>query len=895
MNPVRRTLGVIIRFLVVWFVDMISVLVTAWILPGIAIQSSDSASTLVVAAAAAFVLGVVNLLVRPLLLLLALPFGSLALLGIGFFVNAITLKITAGLLPGFQVDSWIAAFAGGFVVSAVNTVITSAISIDDADSFYQGLVERLAKRQSFPDANDQSRGLVMLEIDGLSYWHLKKALEDGLLPTLTAMMEEDGYQVSRVDCGLPSQTSACQAGIMFGDNHDIPAFRWYDKDRQKLFVSSKDAAEINARYAQGRGLMHGGTSVNNMLDGDATKSLLTLSTLRTGTPEEKKRRADDIYLLLVNPYFLMRSIVLLLGDAILEVYQGLKQRARNVQPRLNRLAHFYPVARAATVTFLRDVGAYLVTLDVIRGTPSVYTTWPGYDEVAHHSGPWTHDAFDVLERYDHTVARIRDIIRRKAPRPYDLILLSDHGQSFGATFKQRYGVSLHEFIEQQMPQGTTVSLTTGGDDGSIGLTAVAGELDNIQQQGVGGRVGGAIIKGGQAALQADAETRGNAQTAVPANVTVCGSGNLGQVYFDLHPRRLTRNELDAAYPGMFDALVAHEGIGVAVAYADDGAPIAWGKQGSRNLHTGAVRGEDPLKMYGDPDLRAAQVRRVADFPHSGDIMVVSTVYPDGTVAAMEELIGSHGGMGGEQTDAFIFHPADMAVPETTNSVDMYHILNAQRGLPPRPPKPPVAKPSEVNPRAPATLLRGLKQVGKWLGLAVRAISLDRSAFRAIAADATMTGPALLIGLLSLAVALLADRTGAPLTSALERLGHWLFTLLAIYFTGQMLTRGKRGQGSRPTFAQVFRALGFAQGAYIFLLLAFVPALAPVALLLSTVINFFATWVGAAEVHDIRRGWRTLLFPVVTIIVVMVVVFIATVLLQGLAFSLETLGQGLGLR
>jgi hypothetical protein len=129
---------------------------------------------------------------------------------------------------------------------------------------------------------------------------------------------------------------------------------------------------------------------------------------------------------------------------------------------------------------------------------------------------------------------------------------------------------------------------------------------------------------------------------------VCGSGNLGQIYFDLYPRRIKRNELDEAYPGLVAALVQHEGIGVVVVADEAGVPLALGKKGQRNLHTGQVRGEDPLKMYGDPDFRAAQVRRVADFPSVGDIMVLSTVYPDGTVAAMEELIGSHGGMGGSR-------------------------------------------------------------------------------------------------------------------------------------------------------------------------------------------------------------------------------------------------------
>jgi hypothetical protein len=73
-----------------------------------------------------------------------------------------------------------------------------------------------------------------------------------------------------------------------------------------------------------------------------------------------------------------------------------------------------------------------------------------------------------------------------------------------------------------------------------------------------------------------------------------------------------------------------------------------------------------------------------DFPSAGDLWVISTLYPDGTVAALEELVGSHGGVGGEQTDAFIFHPADLAVPETRNSIDVFHILNSYRPQPPQP-------------------------------------------------------------------------------------------------------------------------------------------------------------------------------------------------------------------
>ena len=99
-----------------------------------------------------------------------------------------------------------------------------------------------------------------------------------------------------------------------------------------------------------------------------------------------------------------------------------------------------------------------------------------------------------------------------------------------------------------------------------------------------------------------------------------------------------------------------------IGYEDDFNPVAFGKRGARNLHTGDIVGEDPLMPFGDVELRAGQLRRLADFENSGDLILNSTLFPDGTVAALEELIGNHGGLGGEQTDAYMFHPGDMQIP-----------------------------------------------------------------------------------------------------------------------------------------------------------------------------------------------------------------------------------------
>lgn len=892
MDFIRTLAHLVLRLIVVWVVDALSLLATDAILPGFTIRGDGSTPGLVIAAAAAFMLGLTNAVIRPVILILALPFGFFIVFAAGLVVNAVVLLITTRLMPGFQIDGLFTAVFGGIVISAVNTVLTSLITVDDQDSFYQGLVERLARRQPFKDDGQPGRGLVMAEIDGLSHGHIQKAVALGYMPTVRRLIQENNYRLSRVDCGLPSQTSACQAGIMFGDNDDIPAFRWFDKDRRKLYVSGKDAPEINARYSKGHGLMRGGSSINNMMAGDAEKSILTLANVTTGSPREKSRRADDIYLLMLNPYFFMRTMVLCFGDIAVEIWEGLQQRLRDETPRLNRLSHFYPILRAATTVFMREVAAYLAILDIIRGSPAIYLTWPGYDEVAHHSGPGSDDAFRTLQQFDRVIARFIDIIVRKGARPYELIVLSDHGQSYGATFHQRYGLELREFIEQHLPRGARVVQTSGGDDGTIAMSSMSAEMDNIQAQSAGGRVGRAVVKRGQALVQRSLEAQPSAAEIESAGVTVCGSGNLAQVYFDLQPRKLTLAELDAALPGLVGALASHAGIGFVVGYDDDLAPIAIGAGGRRNLRSGEVTGIDPLLPYASDlspvELRSEQVRRVADFPHAGDLIVNSAVFPDGTVAAMEELIGNHGGLGGEQTDAFLLHPADLAVPETRNSTDLFALLNARRSLPMTRPdlaaQPPATE--AVRPWALSNMRRGLSQVKTWLSRAARVLTLDRQAFRDIAADAYMLAPALLIILISELLISLNSADGFDPADFATRLVSFPLGILAAYGAARLL-------GGKASYTATLQVAGFAGSAYIFELLGFIPGIAAIGHFVAMAVAFFANWVGTAEAHRLH-GWRTFVLPVVIVLVATASVVVVNILVAGAVFSLNPFARELGL-
>ena len=103
-NTVKTVVLYLVRILVLWVVDALSLLATAWLLPGMTISAVGDMPATLVAVSAALLLAIVNLLIRPVILLLARPLGWIALFVVGFLVNAVALWMTAWLLPGFDVD-----------------------------------------------------------------------------------------------------------------------------------------------------------------------------------------------------------------------------------------------------------------------------------------------------------------------------------------------------------------------------------------------------------------------------------------------------------------------------------------------------------------------------------------------------------------------------------------------------------------------------------------------------------------------------------------------------------------------------------------------------------------------------------------------------------------------
>ena len=167
--------------------------------------------------------------------------------------------------------------------------------------------------------------------------------------------------------------------------------------------------------------------------------------------EAEKRSNPGYRGFLANGDNVTRTLVLFVWEVILEWTAAARAIRRDVRPRGHR-GGIYPLMRGAMCVFVRDLIVSGVLTDMMRGRPAVYATFSSYDEVAHHSGLERADTLEALRKLDARFAQIERACRY-APRPYEIVVLSDHGQTQGATFKQRNGYGLDELVERSLSQG----------------------------------------------------------------------------------------------------------------------------------------------------------------------------------------------------------------------------------------------------------------------------------------------------------------------------------------------------------------------------------------------------------------------------------------------------------
>ena len=703
-------------------------------------------------------LSLVNALLWPIISFFSLRFVVLTL-GFGTFViDGILLYIISLFIPGVYIEG-ISLFSIPLLIGLISSFLSLALNIDDDKSYYQNVLEKEMK--ALYKETDYKEGFIFLEIDGLSYNTLKKALERGDMPTLSKWIDDGSHKLSRWETDLSSQTSSSQAGILHGNNSNIPAFRWIEKENGNLLISSngmENSEIIENRISNGEGLLrNNGASRSNLFSGDAKDHILTFSRLT----ESGSIKTTTWYYLYSRPYVITRIVILFLFDIIMEVFSRVRQLFLNIQPRLKWRGFAYYVARAGTNVAMREATTYTIIGDIFAGKyNAIYATYMGYDEIAHHSGVEDYDAFYALRQIDKQFQRIEKAIE-KSERDYKVIILSDHGQSNGFTFKQKYGMSLNDVVSALLPDNISIhSILHSNDDYfrkkyslkpyfEEGVDRIDKEIDSAKEkidttvdnakEKIDTTVDSAKEKIGNTKEKIDTKvdsakekidtTVDNAKEKLDTNFNihpferlsdfreeaknseyveklridnrffggdesftdklnniskdmnlniklsnkttvsektaqtiVLASGNLGLIYFTDWSSRMTYEQIEDAFPGLLNELAHHDGIGFIMVNSNIYGTIVLSNDSVFYLDREEYYGEHFLDKFGDNTIQ--KLKRTDNFEYVPDILVNSAYDEDfNEVHAFEELIGSHGGAGGNQQYPFILYPSNWTLEE----------------------------------------------------------------------------------------------------------------------------------------------------------------------------------------------------------------------------------------
>lgn len=749
INRLRKDFGRIIKLIIFLILEVILFFAITQTFGGIIIPDLKTAFAIIIA------LSILNALLWPTITYLSLRFIVLTL-GFGtFLIDGVLLYIISLFIPGVSING-IALFSIPLLIGLISSMLSIILNIDDDYTYYRYILEKEMKviHRNIP----KKEGFLFLEIDGLSYRIIKEALDNGDMPTLKSWIDKGSHRLISWETDLSSQTSSSQAGILHGNNNNIPAFRWVEKDHENRIISSNgrtDSKLIEKRISNGKGLLSlNGASRSNLFSGDAKDHLLTFSRFS----DSESINSNSWFYLYSTPYVIARILVLFIFDMIMELLSRVRHLFKNIQPRLKWRGLKYFVARAGTNVVLREATTFTLIGDVFAGEHNViYATYMGYDEIAHHSGIEDFDSFYSLRQIDKQFKHIENAINN-SNRDYKIIVLSDHGQSNGPSFKQKFDISLNDLLSEFLPENITVhSILHSNDDhfskefsinhlGSENLEKLDKRVENTKEkldikidntkekldhridntkeridsnldytkEKINTSFDGELIntwdklikfknKSSNKAfldklrkkrtlinndepiidrinnvsedLSEDLEvnielSKEKITSDKAAQTIVLSSGNLGLIYFTDWSNRMSYEQIEDAFPGLINQLASHDGIGFVMVKSDIYGTLVFSNDNLFYLESEEYVGENFLDKFGKNTVQ--KLKRTDKFAHVPDILVNSEYNMEtNEVYAFEELIGSHGGIGGTQQYPFILCPSNWESEEIFGAENVY--------------------------------------------------------------------------------------------------------------------------------------------------------------------------------------------------------------------------------
>jgi hypothetical protein len=486
-----------------------------------------------------------------------------------------------------------------------------------------------------PERASTQPGLILVQIDGLSYRQFRKALDNNRLPFLGQLLQKEGFTLKPFYSGMPSTTPAVQAELFFGVKTSVPAYRFYKRQSGEscIMYDSRCVNQLaEALATEHQGLLKGGASYGNVFAGGATEARYCAQTLNL---ESFLRAANPIKVLLVLLFHLGKFLRILglvsieLGVALVDFFSGIVER-KNFFKELK----FIPT-RVGICIVLRELIRIRLKIDALRGVPVIHADFIGYDEQAHRRGPSSAFAHWTLQGIDGAVKDIYRAAHRSEYRTYQIVFHSDHGQEDCASYELIHGRSVNTAIAEVFSQGTLSNLSFG--------TTHSSPKGIILK-----RHSRRLIPKREIRLHSEPIERDSLQ-----ELKVAALGPLGHIYL---PTKISNDEKK-----QYAQRLVEEARIPLVLY-DCGDSII------------AFNGAEPLDLYANRerilgrdhpflDAVAEDLARVCRHHDSGDF-VISGWKPGEKPVSFPIENGAHGGPGTEETRGFILMPKTSLIQKT---------------------------------------------------------------------------------------------------------------------------------------------------------------------------------------------------------------------------------------
>jgi uncharacterized membrane protein YvlD (DUF360 family) len=571
-----------------------------------------------------------------------------------FILSGFIVFLVASVVPGITIDNWFTGLRISIWMTVVNSVVGGLLALDEDSIFDRVIIQRMVRKMGGATRTDVP-GFVYLEIDGLGEGLLRQALEKGYMPNLKRWIESGTHRITGWETDFTSQTGAMQTGILLGNNNDVPAYRWWDRVNKRIVMSGdpRDAIALEAKLSTGRGLLSdGGASRGNMFSGDAAESLLTMSTVLN----KSRGRGPGFYFYLFSPYVIFRLITRFLVECLIEWKDAWLQKRRKDPFRVSARNMAYAFLRGFMGPLLQDLETYMVISDVLRGIPAVYALYAAYDDLSHFAGMNSPESFKCLHETDRYFARIEKALGA-APRPYHIIVLSDHGQTLGYTMKKQFGVNLEELVDALVKGEGEVYAAQKTHETWDKLSALLS--DSLQENTRTSEFLSRALKSKREGDVVEVGPKVEDVKARESKAVTVASGGAGLIYLPNTEVRLTQEQIQDAYPDLLLGLQQHPGIGFVLVRSSEFGDMVIGKGGIYYLKDDKVEGVNPLAPYGPNAAR--HIKRESSFSNCPDILV-NTVYDPQTelMFCLENQVSHHGSLGGPQNHPFVLHPIELS-------------------------------------------------------------------------------------------------------------------------------------------------------------------------------------------------------------------------------------------